>query len=136
MNPAYKLEGIEVRKAGDKGRGVFATRAFKRDEVIEISPVVPITHGDSEILSCTKLGDYLFSIGGETPTGSAMSLGYAALYNHSAKKENCDYVLNEAVIVVRALRDIKKGEELLFNYGWSNEVLSDAGIEPDQDEDD
>jgi len=135
MKSMYKLDGVEVRKAPGKGRGVFATRAFKKDEAVEISPVVAMTNGDGEIAACTKLGEYTFNIGSDTSDGCAMALGYAALYNHSAKGENCLYTLSESVIVVTALRDIKKGEELLFNYGWDNDTLAERGIEPDQEDD-
>jgi SET domain-containing protein len=131
MNPAYKIGGIRVRKSRGRGRGVFATKLFKKGEVIEISPVVFMSNGDGNVISCTKLGNYTFGVGDNE--GYAMALGYAALYNHSAKEENCSYVLNERVIIVTALRNIKKGEELLFNYGWDNDVLESLGIKPDQE---
>jgi len=129
----YKIAGIEIRRSIGRGRGVFATKSFKKDEIIEISPIVCFDGGDADLISCTKLGRYIFSLDANC---SAMALGYASLYNHSAQMFNCEWALNSKVIVITATIPIKKGEELLFNYGWDNETLIDAGIKPDQIEGD
>ena len=52
-----------------------------------------------------------------------MAMGYVPVYNHSYNS-NCEYEMefDKEVISVRAVRDIKKGEELFINYnGTYNE---------------
>ena len=46
-----------------------------------------------------------------------MALGYIPLYNHSYNS-NCEYEMeyDKKVISVRAVKDIKEGEELFINY--------------------
>lgn len=51
-----------------------------------------------------------------------LALGYGSLYNH-AKSPNCKYEINKKVetIILTAIKNIKKDQEILFNYkGTSN----------------
>lgn len=109
---------IAWRKISDeKGRGVFATRDIRKDEVIEISPVVPVAKGN--ILENGDAPDgYLLQWDEDTPGEEyAMPLGYVMLYNHSSEPNiliETDF--NEYTMTVKAGRDIQVGEELTWNY--------------------
>lgn len=102
-----------------KGRGVVATDAIARDELVERSPVLPIAMRESE---SAALNDYAFAWGEDMPgfgagKECAIGLGYLSLYNH-AKPSNVrlvrHYEANE--MSIEALRDIEAGEELTIDY--------------------
>lgn len=109
----------------EKGRGVFALKNIKKGEVIEISPVVTVP--------ATSIPD-----DGEAPDGyvldwdpetegeeHCMPLGYIMMYNHSSEPNmRLENDMEEYTITAFALRDIKAGEELTWNYScelWFDE---------------
>ena len=110
--------GVFVRNTEDKGRGVFAEKNFKKDEVVDIAHVIIIPEKDSKTLMSTVLGNYLFSW---TNNELVLPLNYACLFNHDDVYYNVywkpDYT--KKVITFYADRNINTGEELLHNYGWS-----------------
>jgi len=108
--------GVRVAPIAAKGRGVFATRAFAKDEVIESAPVIVIPVEQQDVVHTTLLNDYVY---GWDDT-IAVALGYGSLYNH-AWEPNLEYRkrLRDALIDYVALRDIAVGEELTINYSSS-----------------
>ncbi len=113
------LGGIRVGWSESKQeRGVFATKDFKKGEVVEYAPFVVIGKND-----CTGLiKNYTFKHFDDSKT--LVVLGYGMLYNHD-DNHNIGYSFDNvnSCIIFRALRDIKKGEELFDSYGeqwWTN----------------
>ena len=102
--------GIEVRE-GRHGRGVFATRRFRKGEVVERCPTIELPDADVGGL----LGDYVYN---SVADGDVLLvLGYGMLYNHSGEP-NVEYVQDEpTTIEFLALRAIAAGEELTIDYG-------------------
>lgn len=110
----------------EKGRGVFALRDFKKGEVLETAPVI--------VVPATSVPD-----DGEAPDGylldwdpetegqeHAMPLGYIMMYNHSGEPNiGIESDMGEYYMTVSAMRDIKKGEELCWDYSceiwWEDE---------------
>jgi len=109
----------------EKGRGVFALRDFKKGEVLETAPVI--------IVPATSVPD-----DGEAPDGylldwdpetegeeHCMPLGYIMMYNHSSTPNIAlENDMEELYMTVTATRDIKKGEELCWDYAcelWFDE---------------
>lgn len=109
--------GLEIRHSPGRGRGVFATRAFARGEVIERAPVLVVPEDEHEHLVPTVLNSYVFGWG---EGAVAVCLGFGSIYNH-AWAPSVEYVkhLAESVIDFVALRDIAPGEELFVNYASS-----------------
>jgi hypothetical protein len=106
--------GIRVAPAGKKGRGVFATKQFLPDDLIERAPVVILEDEDDiEAIEETMMGNYWYS----TDHGQALALGYASLYNHSYRP-NAQYAVNEdtETISIVAIHKIKPGKEITINY--------------------
>ena len=117
----YHMNGAKIgwrHMEGDKGRGVFALADIAEGEIIETAPVI--------IVSKDSIPD-----NGEPPDGyvldwdpevegeeHALVMGYVMLYNHSETASNVslenDYDQN--AVTVTAARDIRKGEELCWNY--------------------
>jgi SET domain-containing protein len=111
------------------GRGVFAGRRFRKGELLERCPILCVSARDRRILERTGLRGYLY----ERHKGAgAIALGFGSLYNHSAHPNaECELVLEDQILDVRALRDITKGEEISISYGDESELW----FEPRGDED-
>jgi SET domain-containing protein len=119
---------VEVRRAGRKGRGVFARRPIRKGEVIERTPVLVLPAGEAEGRdSWEGLSAYCFEWGRGT---WAMALGYGSLYNHSYSP-NARYDDEEAgrAKVFTALRDIRPGEEVTVNYNGDPADRTPVGFE-------
>lgn len=117
-----KVHGIHGASLGwksmaRKGRGVFARRDFKKGDVIEVAPVVPVA--EENVPEDEFPDGYLLAWDEDTPGEEyAMALGYIMLYNHSAKPNmdlECDF--EDETISAVASRRIKAGEELTWDYG-------------------
>lgn len=96
------------------GRGAFADRAIRSGEVIERCPALEVSDRDigGELLN------YVFY--GSEENLRLVAMGYGMLFNHSPEP-NVAYYREDtklgAELVLYALRDIPKGEELFYNYG-------------------
>ena len=98
------------------GNGVFTSEPIQAHTIVEVSPVVVMSQSDRMLLDRTLLHDYIFEWGGKKKQ-CCMALGYIPLYNHSYNS-NCEYEMeyDKKVMSVRAVKDIKEGEELFINY--------------------
>ena len=104
---------VRIRK-NRYGRGLYARRDLRRGALIEVSPVIVINRddvGDEELLSY-----YVF----EWSRGKrAVALGVGSLFNHSTMANAWwEVVKDKKVLRFYAGRDIRRGEEILVNYGY------------------
>lgn len=108
---------FKIKKHKTMGRGLFATEDIKKGETIEVSPVVVLDPKSTERLDRTFLMSYVFHW---SRGRSAIGLGYGSLFNHSDTDANVDWKPDEKKNVIRykTSRSIKKGEQLLINYGY------------------
>ncbi len=102
-----------------KGRGVYADKHYAKGEVIERCPIIFVPY--REIRPDGILIYYVFDLG-EGRHG--VVLGHGMLYNHS-DEPNTTYGLVRKSMVFRALRAIKRGEELVIDYD-NGPMLLDA----------
>jgi len=102
------------------GRGVFAKRNIKKDEIIEKCPLIEVPKHDMANLNESILVTYFFYFG-KNKERLAVALGFGSIYNHSYKP-NARYKLKhkEQSIDFIALNDISKDEEITFNYKQGN----------------
>jgi len=116
-------QSVEVRRITKKGRGVFALKDFKEGEIIEKSPIINITPEERKHCEKTVLNFYIYPWR-STRSGSVV-LGYGSIYNHSFDP-NADWKQNfkEENMVYRALKDIKKEEEITVNYNGEPDDLT------------
>ena len=100
------------------GRGIFANKEIKKDELIERCPVFVLPRRDYPIIKKTTLRNYYFMWG---KTTAAICFGYGSLYNHSYKA-NATYkkLIKEQMIEFVAIKDIRKDEEIVVNYNYGN----------------
>lgn len=97
-----------VKKSAIHGYGVFAGKAIKKGERIEECYAI-LTKVEDDIL-----GDYYFDMRGK----NAVLTGFGWIYNHS-EDPNAYYEINykNRLMVFKAERAIKKGEEIFVSYG-------------------
>ncbi|HKY74474.1 MAG TPA: SET domain-containing protein [Patescibacteria group bacterium] len=100
-----------------KIRGLIASRDIKTGEILEKCPIILVElKGQEEFLKKTVLWRYYFEW---TAKYHAIVLGYGSLYNHSySPNVRYDMDYKNQVMVYRAIKDIKNGEEVTINYNW------------------
>lgn len=100
-----------------KGRGVFASRAFRDGEIVEISPVVLFHMHYKSLPKVIKTLVFDWEMLAGKPRTHALALGFGSFYNHS-NPANMRYEADRAGDSLRfiAVRDIDVDEELTINY--------------------
>ena len=123
----------EVKNSEIHGRGVYATRSIKKDEKIIEYVGELIDKSESERRAhiqaerAEKHGDaavYIFTVDDEYDLDGSLPWNTARLINHSCEP-NCEAWIDGKRIFIHALRDIRKGEELSFDYGFDVDTWED-----------
>ena len=106
---------IVVKRIPKKGRGVFALKDFQEGEIIENAPVLIFTPKERKHLEKTLLNYYIYPW--RSTRGASLALGFGSIFNHSFSP-NADWKQNFKTqsMVYRAIKNIKKGEEITVNY--------------------
>ena len=123
-------EVCEVRNSSIHGRGVYATCDIaKGDNIIEyigelIDKKESARRANVQAARAAKHGDaavYIFTINDSYDLDGNLPWNTARLINHSCEP-NCEAWIDGKRIHIHALRRIKKGEELSFDYGFDVET--------------
>lgn len=111
---------VKQSKIPNAGRGVYAKRDVKKNEIIEKCPIIDISKHDMANLSESFLVTYFFYFG-KNKEKLAVALGFGSIYNHTYTP-NAKYKIKqkERTIDFVALKDIKKDDEITFNYKYGN----------------
>ncbi|HCD35521.1 MAG TPA: SET domain-containing protein [Chlorobium sp.] len=105
---------VRIKPSPIAGRGAFAAKNIKSGEIIERCPALEVNHTDigGELLN------YVFY--GNSENSRLVVMGNGMLFNHSFEP-NVAYYLDETPsgkeLVLYALSDVNKGEEMFYNYG-------------------
>lgn len=107
---------IYASKSPIHGWGAFASEDISSGEIVEECPVIKMDEKFSGLPS--EIKRYAFSWKYGLSQKPCIVMGYGGVYNHS-DNNNLEYYTDEAkdVMVYKASRDIKAGEELFVNYG-------------------
>jgi hypothetical protein len=114
-------EPVYVKESPDRGRGVYAARDIRKDEVILEFNGPHVTIGSLEGIP-REVQDHLFNIG----QGEYLIVREPGAYTNHSCGPNAG--IRRDVLLV-AMRDIKKDEEITFDYsmitadGWTLECL-------------
>ena len=113
--PSTKIY-VADSKIQNAGRGVFAACDIKKNEVVEVCPIINVSEHDTSNLDNSFLVTYFFYYG-KNKNRIAVALGFGSIYNHSYTP-NLSYAVKpeEQVIEFSALEGIKKDTELTFSY--------------------
>jgi len=91
-------------KIKNAGRGIFAAQNIKKDEVIEICPIILIEEKEVSNLRKTELHNYYFMWGDDkTNHKAAICLGFGSLYNHSYSP-NATYHKKKKIVLLNSLQ--------------------------------
>ena len=108
-------KGIYVKNSDIHGWGVFTNLEIKTGEIVEecVIPydLIPI---NSSVFSKYR---YVWP-SRKNYSHWCIALGFGSIYNHSKEKMNINWEIDEKqrIMIFTAVKDIKVGEELLFNY--------------------
>ena len=123
----------EVRTSSIHSRGVFARIDIPKDTKILEYTGEKISKAESErrarvqLERAKKNGEaavYIFNLNKRQDLDGGIESNIARLLNHSCDP-NCEAIQSRGRIWMTAVRDIKQGEELTFNYGFDLENWED-----------
>ena len=126
-------EWVEVRHSEIHGSGVFAAKDIPNETRIMEYLGEHIDKEESERRAWAQMdrsnetgeaGVYIFTLDDEWDIDGGFEWNTARLINHSCDP-NCESWVEEDQIFIYALRDIKKGDELVFNYGFEADTYED-----------
>ena len=106
---------IIIKQTKNNGKGVFAGRNFSKGEDI-FQFIGSLIHGNENIAPDSYLDNHCVQISKDYyigPTG-----GPGDFINHSCKPNGGFQIKNKGAIII-AIRDIKMGEEITFDYSTS-----------------
>ncbi|HME54776.1 MAG TPA: SET domain-containing protein-lysine N-methyltransferase [Candidatus Lokiarchaeia archaeon] len=108
---------------GTKGKGVIANNTIKNGTIIDVGHVILICDEEyDEHIKNTIVDDYVF----EWDDGKvAICMSPCEFCNHSYNPNaSYEHRFDDQTIIFRAIRDIKKGEEITVNYNGNIDDLS------------
>lgn len=114
--PVFRCEPISVEIISpQKGRGVRAGRDFRKGELIERAPTLPIPREQDALIEQTVLDNYWVELSDGT---GGIPLGHGIPFLNHSETPNVELVRSASppFIEVIALRDIAAREELCFRY--------------------
>ena len=117
MNSLIQSRKLEVKKSNIHGYGVFANENINKGEVLEECHFMSIPYTTVFDKKYNQILDYGFKYPIEDPSELAWPLGNGCIYN-SSKNNNADWNLDleRRLFIFRAIKDIKKGEEICTYY--------------------
>ena len=115
-----KLYKIGKTKIDKKGLGLYASKDIKKGTRIinYIGKIITKKQTEQSAKFDNNKPIYLFNLNKRYDLDGDVSWNTARLINHSCSN-NCDYDGKGLKLWVTAIKDIKKGEELTCDYGFS-----------------
>ena len=115
-----KLYRIKKSTIDKKGRGLYATKDIKSGtKVIDyVGKLITKKQTEESDKYDNSKPIYLFTVNKKYDLDGDFPWNIAGLINHSCEN-NCDYDGKGLKIWVKAIRDIKKGEEFTCDYGFN-----------------
>ena len=110
---------VEFRSSAIDRRGGFARTGIPAGTRVIEYVGERISKAES-LRRCEANNEYIFTLDDEHDLDGNVPWNPARLLNHSCAP-NCEAELDEGRIWIIALRDIRAGEELTFNYGYDLE---------------
>jgi len=112
-------ELLEIRQSAIHGTGGYARCDIAAGTRV-IEYVGEHISKEESNRRCEAENEYIFTIDEQRDLDGKVSWNPARFINHSCWP-NCEAEWDEARIFINALRDIKRGEELTFNYNYDLE---------------
>ena len=114
-------QSVIVRRSRIQGRGVFAARDIGEGEAIIEYTGALITHKQADAQcddeTMRRHHTFLFAVDDRYVVDGARGGNEARFINHSCEP-NCESVIVRRRVFIHALRDIPRGEELVYDYWY------------------
>lgn len=112
---------VTVRRSRIQGRGVYASRAIATgDRIIEYTGA-RISADEADALcadeSMQRHHTFLFAVDDDVVIDATRGGSAARFINHSCDP-NCESVIVDDRVFIEALRPIRRGEELVYDYWY------------------
>lgn len=114
---------VEVRTSSIHSTGCFAARDIRQGEKV-IEYVGPLISKEESLRECENENVYIFTLNDEYDINGNVAWNPARFINHSCAP-NCESENDDEHVWILAIRDIKAGEELTYNYGFDLEEYKD-----------
>ena len=119
---------METELAGFRSSAIHGTGCFARRNIASVTRVIEyigekITKAES-LRRCEQNNQYIFALDDEFDLDGNVPWNPARFINHSCAP-NCKAELDDEHVWIVALRDIKAGEELTYNYNYDLEGYRD-----------
>jgi SET domain-containing protein len=125
---AFEPPPVETRGSGIHGHGVYATRAIKKGTRIIEYLGERISHAEADRRYARNGEDdghtFLFIASRRTVIDAGVHGNEARFINHSCDP-NCETVIENGRVFIEAIRRIKPGEELGYDYQLTWESTDD-----------
>jgi uncharacterized protein len=127
-----KLKYVNIKKSKIHNNGVFAKSDIKKDtKIIEyVGEKISKDEAENRVTQTINNANeqngavYIFELDKETDIDGNVPYNHAKYINHSCNP-NCETEIIDNEIWIIALKNIKKGEELFYNYGYDIEDYED-----------
>jgi hypothetical protein len=114
---------VRVDRSGIHATGCFAACDIRQGEKV-IQYVGPKISKAESLRECEGGNVYIFTLNDEVDINGNVEWNPARYINHSCEA-NCESENDEDEIWIQAVRDIKAGEELTYNYGFDMDEYKD-----------
>jgi SET domain-containing protein len=116
---------VLVRRSRVHGRGVFATRSIGEGERIIEYTGARITHDEADDAcaddeAMARHHTFFFAVDDEIVVDGGRGGNASRFINHSCDP-NCEVLVARRRIYIHALRDIRVGEELAYDYWYTTD---------------
>ena len=112
---------FEIRKSATQGLGAFATRAIPAGTRLIEYVGQRMTPEEADAKYDDEDGErhhtFLFAIDDDVVIDAAVDGNDARFINHSCDP-NCDAVIEDKRIWIETIRDVRRGEELAYDYAY------------------
>jgi SET domain-containing protein len=120
-SPELGTPPFEIRRSRIQGRGAFATRRIRKGERIIEYAGERITNAEADKRydddRMHRHHTYLFTLTQRTVVDGGVGGNASRFINHSCEP-NCEAVIEDGHIWIRAVRTIAKGGELTYDYQY------------------
>lgn len=114
-----------IRKSTIQGRGAFATRRIRKgDRVAEYTGErISWKEADRRYddAAMKRHHTFLFTLSRRTVIDAAVGGNDSRFINHSCEP-NCEAIIDDGAIYIDAMRDIRVGEELTYDYAFERDA--------------
>lgn len=116
-------EKVIVKNSSIHATGCFAACDIAKGEKV-IEYVGPLISKEESLKECENENVYIFTLNDKVDINGNVDWNPARYINHSCDP-NCESENDDEHIWILAVRDIKTGEELTYNYGYDLEEYKD-----------